>query len=185
MIQNISGSRLCSRFVSPLRKPQSSIISFFPHASFSNLCPGENSIFIILDNKQAFPLFQRDTPSLSSQASLFKSYLYLAFATFSALVHTLPNYEKLLPQNLSETIFNKVTKVNGLLNIRPYHRASLLAKMEKNLPTMWETQVPSLRWKHPLEKGMSTHSIILAGRIPWTEEPGRLPYTGLQRLIED
>ena len=126
-----------------------------------------------------------NTPISTSQASLLKIYLYLAFATFSALVHTLPNYEKLLPQNLSETIFNKVTKVNGLLNIRPYHRSSLLAKMEKNLPTMWETQVPSLRWKHPLEKWMSTHSIILAGRIPWTEEPGRLPYTGLQRLIED
>lgn len=86
-----------------------------------------------------------NTPISISEVSLLKSYLHLAFATFSALVHTLRNYKKFLPQNLSETIFSKVTKVNGLLNIRPYHRASLLAKMEKNLPTMWETQVPSLR----------------------------------------
>ena len=103
----------------------------------------------------------------------------------SSLVHTRPNYGKLLLQNLTETTFNKVTKVNGLINIRPYHRASLVAKMVKNLPTIWESQVPSLRWKHTLEKGRSTHSIILARRIPWTEEPGWLPYMGLQRVIQD
>ena len=39
---------------------------------------------------------------------------------------------------------------------------------------MLETQVPSLSWEHPLEKGMATHSSILAWRIPWTEEPGGL-----------
>ena len=44
----------------------------------------------------------------------------------------------------------------------------------KNLPAMWETQVQSLGWKDPLEKGMATHSSILAWRIPWTEEPGGL-----------
>ena len=37
-----------------------------------------------------------------------------------------------------------------------------------------ETQVPSLGWEDPLEKGMATHSSILAWRFPWTEEPGRL-----------
>ena len=42
----------------------------------------------------------------------------------------------------------------------------------KNLPAMQETQVQSLGWKEPLEEGMSTHSSILAWRIPWTEEPG-------------
>ena len=46
--------------------------------------------------------------------------------------------------------------------------ASLVAQMVKNLPAMWETWVWSLGWKDPLEKGMATHSSILAWRIPWT-----------------
>ena len=46
--------------------------------------------------------------------------------------------------------------------------------MVKNLPAMQETQVQSLGWEDPLEKGMATHFSILAWRIPWTEEPGRL-----------
>ena len=45
---------------------------------------------------------------------------------------------------------------------------------------MQETQVQSLGWEDPLEKGMATHSSILAWRIPWTEEPGRLQFTVLQ-----
>ena len=44
--------------------------------------------------------------------------------------------------------------------------------MVKNLPAMQETQVPSLGQEDPLEKGMATHSSILAWRIPWTEERG-------------
>ena len=46
--------------------------------------------------------------------------------------------------------------------------------MVKNLPVMQETQVRSLSQEDPLEKGMTTLSNILAWRIPWTEEPGRL-----------
>ena len=48
---------------------------------------------------------------------------------------------------------------------------TLLAQMVKNMPEMQETQVQSLGWEVPLEKGMATHSSILAWRIPWTEEP--------------
>ena len=44
--------------------------------------------------------------------------------------------------------------------------------MINNLPAMQETQVLSLCWEDPLERGMATHSSILAWRIPWTEEPG-------------
>ena len=44
----------------------------------------------------------------------------------------------------------------------------------KNLLAMWETQVRYLGWEDSLEKGMATHSSILAWRIPWTEEPGGL-----------
>ena len=51
--------------------------------------------------------------------------------------------------------------------------ASLVAQMVKNLPAMQETWVLSLAWEDPLEKGMATHSSILAWKIPWTEEPGR------------
>ena len=46
----------------------------------------------------------------------------------------------------------------------------------KNLPAMREARVRSLGWEDPLEEGMATHSSILAWRIPWTEEPGRLVY---------
>ena len=49
-----------------------------------------------------------------------------------------------------------------------------MTQMLKNLPAMQETQVPSLDQEDPLEKGMATHSNILAWRIPWTEELGRL-----------
>ena len=53
--------------------------------------------------------------------------------------------------------------------------------MVKNLPAMQETRVRSLGWEDPLEKGMATHSSILAWRIPWTEEPGRLQSVELDR----
>ena len=59
---------------------------------------------------------------------------------------------------------------------------TLVAQMANNPPTMWETWVRSLGWKDSLEKGSATHSSILAWRIPWTEEPGRLHSMGLQRV---
>ena len=57
----------------------------------------------------------------------------------------------------------------------------ILTQKGKNVPAMQETWVPSLGWEDLLEKGMSTHSIILAWRIPWTEEPDGLQFMGLQR----
>ena len=65
------------------------------------------------------------------------------------------------------------------------HLASLVAQMVKNLPAMQETQVQILGQEDPLEKGMVTHSSILAWRIPWTEEPGGLQSMGLQRVGHD
>ena len=53
-------------------------------------------------------------------------------------------------------------------------RASLVAQMVKNLPVMQKTQVRSLGWEDPLEKGLATHSSMLAWRTLWTEEPGGL-----------
>ena len=59
---------------------------------------------------------------------------------------------------------------------------SLVAQMVKNWPALWETWVPSLSQEDPLEKGMVTHSSILAWRIPWTEEPSGLQPMGSKRV---
>ena len=63
--------------------------------------------------------------------------------------------------------------------------ATLVAQMVKNPPAMQETWVQSLGWEDPLEKGMATHSSILAWRIPWTEEHGWLQSVGSQRVGHD
>ena len=60
-----------------------------------------------------------------------------------------------------------------------YSWVFFVAQLVKNLPTRWETWVQSLGW------GMVTHSSILAWRVPWTEEPGRLQSMGLQRVGYD
>ena len=67
----------------------------------------------------------------------------------------------------------------------PIFSASLATQMVKRLPTMRKTRVRPLGWEDPLEKEMATHSSILAWKIPWTEEPGRLQSMGLQRVRHD
>ena len=71
------------------------------------------------------------------------------------------------------------------MNKRIWTVASLVAQRLKRLPAMRETQVRSLGWKDPLEKEMATRSNILAWRIPWREEPGRLQSKGSQRVGHD
>ena len=63
--------------------------------------------------------------------------------------------------------------------------AFLVAQMVKNLPTMQETWIQSLRLEDLLEKKMATHSSILAWRIPWTGEPAKLQSMALQRVGYD
>ena len=63
--------------------------------------------------------------------------------------------------------------------------SSLVAHMLKCLSAMWKIQVRSLGWEDPLEKEMATHSSTLAWKILWTEEPGRLPSMGSQRVRHD
>ena len=63
--------------------------------------------------------------------------------------------------------------------------STLVAQEVKNLPIKGMTQVRSLGQVDPLEKGMATHSSILAWRIPWTEEPDALQFMGLQRVGHD
>ena len=60
-----------------------------------------------------------------------------------------------------------------------------VAQMVKHLPAMQETWAQSLGRVDPLEKEMATHSSILAWKISWTEEPGRLQSMGLQRVAHD
>ena len=57
--------------------------------------------------------------------------------------------------------------------------------MVKRLPAMQETRIRSLGQEDPLEKEMATHSVTLAWKIPWTEEPGRLQSMGSQRVTHD
>ena len=63
------------------------------------------------------------------------------------------------------------------------HLASLVAQRVKNLLAMQETWVRSLGRKDPLEKGLATHSGILAWRIPWTEEPGGRKESDVSELL--
>ena len=60
-----------------------------------------------------------------------------------------------------------------------------MAQTVKRLPTMQDTRVRSLGWEDLLEKEMATHSSILAWKIPWMEEPGRLQSLGSQRVGHD
>ena len=60
-----------------------------------------------------------------------------------------------------------------------------MAQMVKRLPAMQETRIRSLGQEDPLEKEMATHSVTLAWKIPWTEEPGKLQSMGSQRVTHD
>ena len=71
--------------------------------------------------------------------------------------------------------------LHGLL----YSLTSLVAQIVKCLPTMWETRVQYLGQEDLLKKEMATHSSILAWKIPWTEDPGRLQFMGSQRVGHD
>ena len=80
------------------------------------------------------------------------------------------------PKHLSTQLINRqhvVYQYNGMLFIQV---ASLVAQTVKSPPAMWETWVRSLSWENPLEEEMTTQFSILAWRIPWTEEPGRLQF---------
>ena len=61
----------------------------------------------------------------------------------------------------------------------------MVAQKVKNLPAVQEIWIPSLGQEDSPEKGMATHSSILAWRIPWTEKPGGLQSIGLQKVRHD
>ena len=75
----------------------------------------------------------------------------------------LNHYETFKGETIFQMYFSKLS-----------YGVSLVAQIVRNPPAMQETQVHSLGWENPLEKGMTNHSSILAWRIPQIEEPGRL-----------
>ena len=79
-------------------------------------------------------------------------------------------------------IFRFYTYKHTHTHTHTHKGASLVAQMVNNPPAMQEAWVQSLGQEDPLEKGMTTHSSILAWRIPWTEEPGGLQSIGSQRV---
>ena len=87
------------------------------------------------------------------------------------------------PGDLSTQEFNPGLLLYSQIHYRLW--ASWLAQTVKNLPALQETHIWSLGWENPLEKGMATHSSILACRIPWTEEPAALQSMGLQKAGHD
>ena len=72
-----------------------------------------------------------------------------------------------------------------MINMSGALGTSLVAQTLKCLPAMRDTWVQSLGQEDPLEKEMATHSSTLAWKIPWMEEPGRLPSMGLKRIGHD
>ena len=74
---------------------------------------------------------------------------------------------------------------SGCLELGGATGTPLVVQTIKSLPTMQETQVPSLGPEDPLEKAKATHSSTLAWKIPWMEEPGRLQSVGSQRVGHD
>ena len=77
------------------------------------------------------------------------------------------------------------TRLSDFTSLHAPRQASLVAQTVKNLPAMQETWVRSLDWEDSLEKGVATHSSILAWRVPWTEEPGGQHSMGSQRVRQD
>ena len=71
--------------------------------------------------------------------------------------------------NISYLYLNKCSYLTNKTN-----GAFLVVQMVKNRPAMWDTQIQYVSQEDPLEKGMDTHSNILAWRIPCSEEPGKL-----------
>ena len=91
-------------------------------------------------------------------------------------------FRHLINMNVSISITHLIPLEKGTAYPLQFSWASLGAQLVKNLSAMRETWVRSLHWQDPLEKGMATHSSILACKIPWTEEPGGLQPMRSQRV---
>ena len=92
---------------------------------------------------------------------------------------TFSQFQEQLPKDV-----NLATLFSGRIHVL-FYSCSLVAQAVKHLSTTRETQVQSLGGEDLLEKEMATHSSILARKIPWMEEPGRLQSMGSQRVGHD
>ena len=99
--------------------------------------------------------------------------------------HTYPTIVSLFSFPLQQYACEIATLPFPTSLLKPVSWASLVAQTVKRLPTMWETWVQSLGQEDLLEKEMATHSSILAWKIPWMEEPGRLQSMESQRPGHD
>ena len=96
------------------------------------------------------------------------------------------NHSNLILSNRSLTNYtNQILYIYIYTYTHTHTRASLIAQLVNYLPALQETQVRFLVQGDPLKKEMATQSSILAGRIPWTEEPGGLQSIGLPRAAHD
>ena len=92
-------------------------------------------------------------------------------------------YNEKLNKELKNIKQNQAEVKNTITEIK--NTFEEMAQTAKNLPALQETQVRSLGWEDPLEKGMATHFSILAWEIPWSEEPGGLQSMESQRVRND
>ena len=100
--------------------------------------------------------------------------------------HSLPWKWAVFLLQTSQKILGKTEEINSLSkHLLCTKKGFPLAQWERICLPMQDAQVWPLRQEEPLEKGMATHSSILAWRIPWREEPGGLQSTGLQRIRHD
>ena len=88
-------------------------------------------------------------------------------------------------QGTPKSLLQHHSSKTSILQRSAFFMASLVVQSVKDLPDVQETQVQSLGWEDPLEKEMTTHSNILAWKIPWTEEPSGLQFMGSQTVGHD
>ena len=119
----------------------------------------------------------------SGRSSQLKVQTHISFISRTTSIFFLPLNHQGSPYYCNKKSMDAKTVSERLKTNKTF--ASLVAQMVKHLPAMRETWVRPLGWEDPLEKEMANHSSILAWRIPWTEDPGRLQSMGSQRLGHD
>jgi len=114
--------------------------------------------------------------------------IFLCLNCSFVLIHIFDNYRHIWLLLLYTLSYNERTGQRLPISSHNYHSVYIDfagGSGIKRLPTMWETWVQSLGWEDLLEKAMAAHSCILAWKIPWMEEPGRLQSMGSQRVGHD
>ena len=135
---------------------------------------------LMSDTKPQFQEVQRTPSSINTKEKRLKFIESFSLSPVIFLIVVELIYNVVLVSGVQESESIIYLSIYLYLSIYPS-----LAQRLKHLPPMQETWVRSLGQEDPLEKEMATHSSILAWRIPWAEEPGRLQSTGSQRVRHD